>query len=591
MIDQLQLQQERNAKLKEEAARQSAPQSVMSSDLSFVEAAASSGASHQEACAALEIVEAYDNAGTTVMGSLVAPHTSGGREALHQILRRPTDDAASLSRRVDVLRSLESADISSALSDVASGEASLVWLLRDRTDSEEALHELAYFGSYLSALNRSPVALQLLNIYRMTWCPIATAVVPLLSMLIPFFLIRYRYGIPITLSFYMRTIFSAITSGGFSAMTVASFALTLLVHFQNVMTSVEVSRIVRSVNSILWRRCCDLARLCRGARVVAPLAVEAAKAYGFDAVEFSLSTPHFEGDFAQYKGFGGALAALRDVDVAGVRKMLTGIYVVDAAHAVARSKERSGLCHPDYLLGERWPVIRAEDIWHACIDGAIKNDVTMGGDSPNNAIITGPNAGGKSTFMKAVLVGAWMAQTLGVAAASSLTLTPFSRFAAQIHVPDCKGRESLFEAEMNRCKRRLSDAAAPGFSIIAFDEMFSSTEPVEGAAAAFAVAKHLASHEGAVTLVTTHYTSLCRLADAADFENYSMAVERDASRRITFPYKLCRGVSRQHVALELLAEKGFDEELIQDALEERGNLLRMKDARASEFKMDGSKSE
>ena len=70
--------------------------------------------------------------------------------------------------------------------------------------------------------------------------------------------------------------------------------------------------------------------------------------------------------------------------------------------------------------------------------------------NPLNAIITGPNAGGKSTFIKSLCLAIIFSQTLTVAPSSKFALTPFSLISTYLNIPDAKGKESLFEAEMRR---------------------------------------------------------------------------------------------------------------------------------------------
>ena len=74
---------------------------------------------------------------------------------------------------------------------------------------------------------------------------------------------------------------------------------------------------------------------------------------------------------------------------------------------------------------------------------------------PNNVVITGPNAAGKSTFIKALSLSILFSQTICIVPASNFVLTPFTLINTYLNIPDCKGKESLFEAEMNRVFRHF----------------------------------------------------------------------------------------------------------------------------------------
>lgn len=245
-------------------------------------------------------------------------------------------------------------------------------------------------------------------------------------------------------------------------------------------------------------------------------------------------------------------------------------------------------------------------------------------------VLTGPNAGGKSTLLKAMMVAAVMAQSLCVAPCSaSLALTPFAFLNSHVNVPDCKGRESLFEAEMYRARENLRylhalqalekistahlpdkdsagkcaiEIAGPAFVIL--DEIFSSTNAVEGVAGAYAVAKHLVTGGNCICAVSTHFQYMCKLArrNPELYTNYRMPVVmgKDASdtshgscrsiTRIVYPYRLRRGVCTQYIALELLRRNDFDAALLAEAESIKAQLLACRKKGAGKEPVESSKA-
>jgi DNA mismatch repair ATPase MutS len=249
-------------------------------------------------------------------------------------------------------------------------------------------------------------------------------------------------------------------------------------------------------------------------------------------------------------------------------------YALDTLLSIPRARATMGATWAEFVAteGSSKALLDVRGLRHPCLAGgdAVENDWCLG---ESNALLTGPNAGGKSTLLKATLAAVLMAQTLTIAPCSGgCRLTPFSYLSSHINVPDSAGRESLFEAEMHRAKRNLDtlSALAPGRrALIVMDEIFSSTNPVEGIAGAFAVARRLAAHPGALCIISTHYTYLCKLERETGglFLNFRMPVGD------TDKFKLMRGVSRQYVALELLRRSGFDEGIVSDAIEVKRTLL------------------
>ena len=97
------------------------------------------------------------------------------------------------------------------------------------------------------------------------------------------------------------------------------------------------------------------------------------------------------------------------------------------------------------------------------------------------------------------------------------------------------------------------------------DEIFSSTNPEEGISGAYAIANKLASNKNSISLITTHFSYLTNLEKTDKFKNYNIPIERDNNSNIKYTYKLQEGSSSQYIALELLRNKGFDNDIVESA--------------------------
>ena len=141
-----------------------------------------------------------------------------------------------------------------------------------------------------------------------------------------------------------------------------------------------------------------------------------------------------------------------------------------------------------------------------------------------------------------------------------------------LHIPDSKGSSSLFEAEMFRSKdyiEKIKSMDKNDFSFIVLDEIFSSTNYVEGFSGAYSIIKKISSFENTLSITTTHYTDLEVLEKDTKGKvvNYKFEVDYDKENNILFNYKIKRGISRQYIALDLLKKNNFDEDIIKDAIE------------------------
>jgi DNA mismatch repair ATPase MutS len=235
--------------------------------------------------------------------------------------------------------------------------------------------------------------------------------------------------------------------------------------------------------------------------------------------------------------------------------------------------------------GQR-PLLNIEGMVHPCIDRSksVENEVNLGQHAEDqNLIITSPNSSGKSILIKSIIVNVVMAQTMGIACATHFELTPFKFINTQINVPDTTGHESLFEAEMHRCKHNLDALETlngKGYSLIVMDEIFNSTNPLEAVAGAFAVCKKMAQYTNNILIFTTHYNYLTKLVKEKEtrFANYRMETIVDGEN-IMFTYRFQKGVNKHLLALELLRKNGFENSIIDEAIAIKNSLMVAKEAK------------
>jgi DNA mismatch repair protein MutS len=231
-----------------------------------------------------------------------------------------------------------------------------------------------------------------------------------------------------------------------------------------------------------------------------------------------------------------------------------------------------GFCFPVYTASDK-PFVSCQEFWHPMIDvkKVVANSVELGvNGARSNMIITGPNAGGKSSTLKALALSLWMAQTLGIAPAQRLEFTPFQNIQTYLNITDDVGvGNSLFKAEVLRTQKlidTIKKARQGEYSFVVFDEVFNGTSHVEGAAAAYSVAKQLSVFDHSISLIATHFPLLTKLEqDTPTFSNYKVTVDVYRNGSITYPFKLHKGIADQHVALQILRNEGFEGSLIDEA--------------------------
>ena len=221
---------------------------------------------------------------------------------------------------------------------------------------------------------------------------------------------------------------------------------------------------------------------------------------------------------------------------------------------------------------QQTPYINVVNMWNPFVgaEKSVANSIELGGKNPRNIILTGPNAGGKSTFSKGIALEIILAQTIGIVPAESLTLTPFAKINTYMNIADdTAGGNSLFKAEVMSAQELLTtitNLPKNLFSFSVMDEMFSGTSPREGEAAGYAVAKNIGTHSNSLAIIATHFPLLKELEEVTpDFKNYQVRVIRHEDGTFSYPFKLELGAADQNVAIDILKNQGFESSILNDA--------------------------
>lgn len=244
-------------------------------------------------------------------------------------------------------------------------------------------------------------------------------------------------------------------------------------------------------------------------------------------------------------------------------------YVTLAHKMVAcNQKPENHCCFAQYLTQSATPLIEMKNTWNTFVpgDSVVCNDITLGSkDNKRFMIITGPNAGGKSTYMKSVFHNIVLAQTFGIAFANECTITPFGCLKTYANITDdiAEG-DSTFKKSIKHAKELLDEITTAknrgAFSFVLIDELFSGTSVDQVEQLSLRFMRQLLDRTSCVGISATHYKSVLELETNTNgiVKNYQVgAVTNHDGVFERYTYRIEPGISPVKNAMQVAVDNGL----------------------------------
>jgi DNA mismatch repair protein MutS len=254
-----------------------------------------------------------------------------------------------------------------------------------------------------------------------------------------------------------------------------------------------------------------------------------------------------------------------------IRGAAAAIAEIDVTAALAQVAAENRYARPSFsdngemrILAGRHPVIERLAAQEA--GRFIPNDLYLKSDTDLIAIITGPNMGGKSTYLRQAALIAILAQMGSFVPAEAASMPLIDRIFTRIGASDnlARGR-STFMVEMTETAVILNTATPRSFIVL--DEIGRGTATYDGLALAWAVVEHIHARTRAKTLFATHYHELTELAGQLEgIRNLRVSV-KEVGDRIIFLWKVEPGKADRSYGIEVARLAGLPVRVIERAFE------------------------
>jgi len=424
-------------------------------------------------------------------------------------------------------------------------------LLASNSDLEkESYGELLFLKPLLKPLNFIPCVLTFWSFIRVYILPGLSFLFPFLTLIAPYFLMRFAFNIPITFNNYINILYSMASGQIGSLLTgeikqapsinissfLKQFGLIFVTFAQGIIQPYWTYKHLHSIDTIVQEQ--------------GQLVIE------FKELYKELHENLQENGFTFFKCPIPEIMGTRD---ATAHVILESNYFKLALKYVGNLEVIMKLANKREIHPVRWvkyqdyPVLKLKDTFDYQVPEKQRVPISVSFSKVHHSLLTGPNKGGKSTVLRALSVSALLAHTYGCAIGWNPIFTPFSRLFVCLKPDDLPGSKSRFEREVEFTANTLKTSEP---IMICIDELYHSTNPPDALRSCEIYCEKLWKKPNALSVISTH---LFELVDNSpdNIMKLCCPAKLDKNGDIEFSYKLQDGICKVSSVDELLKQNGL----------------------------------
>jgi hypothetical protein len=447
-------------------------------------------------------------------------------------------------------------------------ENDVLWIykLNDEIKTNNLIHVLFPSTFMISYINYIEPLIELYHMYKIYFIPLNIIIYPILSLFAPLYYLNTYLSFNMSFSTYLgimmkllKYVFSYSGSIKSTLIKIISVSAYIFLFGYNIYQTAEYSYMLYDVKSTLYKKLCNL-------NIFIKEAADIIKMLPKDIIKPFMNVQCDIDNISMDNSFPNIYKLWKSNELKNkISDLLITIYTIDVVSSINKIVRSNEWTLPTYdnhetkIWNMKNPILASEQV---------ANPVQLS----KNIIITGPNAAGKTTYVKSILSNIILSQTFGIVYGIKANIALYDNIASFMRITDILGSKSYFEAEAEYCLKMMKKAKemsdAKKRCLFLMDEPMHSTPPTEGMATAYAVAEYIGSMSGINIILTTHFHKLTQLAIEypKNFMNLSVEAIPMANYQFVFPYQIKKGYSYQCIAIELLSSKDFPEDVIKSAI-------------------------
>jgi len=495
------------------------------------------------------------------------PILEGSKILIDKLIKHPINDREILIRRQNAC-----VDYHIDIEILKDYEDDILWIYKISEEiNDNSSIEILFPSSFIiSYINYFEFLLDSYHIYKIYFIPITSILYPVSTFFAPYFYLKNYMKLDITFSSYINTIYYIIsvllrTTGNFRQDLTKFVTLFLYVgiYLYNMYQTYEIAVFLYNTKQKLHEKMDGLVKFVKHSLNITKNVSKTALDPFFD-IDKDFHNIDINNSMTDiYKIWKDEKLKTQLSD------LLKTIYGIDVLYSINNLLLSNDWSVPEYkndttLWAAKNPILNNEQI---------SNPINL----DKSIIVTGPNAGGKTTYVKTILSNVILSQTFGITYSLKSNMIIYDTINSFMRVSDELGNRSYFEAEAEYCLNMINKAKLLNENgengLFLMDEPMHSTPPTEGMATAYAVIEYLSKISGISLIITTHFHKLVELEKIYPNKFINLSVDAiPEDNGYYFPYKIRNGHSYLCIAIELLDIKDFPKEIIDNAIKMKNKI-------------------
>jgi hypothetical protein len=445
---------------------------------------------------------------------------------------------------IDDMRRISSTtktSISEIVQDLVENEKDLQFFF-DETNSLESLEkdtfgQLLFQHSDLKIFNTFPFLIMILSYMKIYFIPIISVAIPFIMYFLPYLLIKYVWNMPMSYEMYQKIMGQMISfsfDGSIEKMLQNIF--TVFTIAQSMYQPIQNALHLNTINSTIY----ELGK----------------QLYNYSSNVIKLNTILKENNIS----FELNNTLENFIDSNDYRRNFS--YILDnpsylhlLSYAISKFEVLFSLANNNRfkkvtLYQSNVPYLKVKN----CVDINLNETECVGSDftldsKSNHFLLSGPNGGGKSSFLRAILQTVLFSQSFGYAICDTCEMSTFDYIFSGLHIQDIPGEKSLFEKEVCFARDVLSFNNPKFKALVLFDEIFHSTNPPDGIRTAKKFLEKLHSYTHISSIVSTHVFEI--IENSPEFVKRICVNAHIENDKLIYDYRLSEGICKTSSVSEI----------------------------------------